>query len=159
MGIMRHPRASTLNAVFASNLPSTCIVLPIKIFGRLVNCPSSSISSLIVHSSYPADALPSSSCEPSDAALISLPSRIRSISKSNPSLSGGKSVSNCWKARCCIWSSATTRCIFVWTNASNAAKVYCCILGLIICASSLILCGVSTSSRLLCSATRMVPPR
>ena len=93
MGIMRHPRASALNAVFASNLPSTCIVLPIKKNRRLVNCPSSLILLLIVRISHPTDALPSSSCEPSDAALMSLPSHIRSIIKSNPSRSGGKSTS------------------------------------------------------------------
>ena len=123
MGTMRHPRASALNAVFASNLPST----------RIVDCPSSSISLFIIHSSYPADDLPSHSHEPSDAASMSLPSRNCSISESNPSLSGGESVSNRCKVCCCIWFSATTRCMFVWTNASNAAKVYCCILGLIIC--------------------------
>ena len=123
----------------------------------IVNCPSSLISSLIVHFSHPADALPLSSCEPYGAASMSLPSRNRSIIKSNAFLSGWKSVSIHWKACYFIWASATTRCIFVWTNASNAAKVYCCILGLIICATSLILCGVSTSGRLLCSVTRMVP--
>ena len=42
MGMMRQPRASTLKAVFASSLPSTCIVLPIRLFYRFVGCPSSS---------------------------------------------------------------------------------------------------------------------
>ena len=153
MGIMRHPRASTLNAVFASNLLPTHIVPPNNIFRRIVDCPSSLILSPIAHSSHPADALSSSSHEPSDAALMSLPSRNRSISKSMPSLSGGKSVSIRWKACCCICVSATTRCIFALMNASNDANVYCCILSLIICASSLILCGVSTSGILLRSAT------
>ena len=60
IGIMRHPRASALNAVFASDLPSTHIVPPSMIVGRLVDCPSSWIASAIVHSSHPADALPSS---------------------------------------------------------------------------------------------------
>ena len=76
MWIMRHPRASALNAVFASNLPSTRMVLPSIIVGRLVGCPGSSILSSIVHNSHPADALPSSSREPSDAASIAWPSRI-----------------------------------------------------------------------------------
>ena len=156
MGIMRHPRASALNAVFTSNFPSTRIVLPNIMFRRLVDCPSSLISSLIVHISYPAGALPLSSREPSDAASMSSPSRNCSISKSNSSLSGGKSVSIRWKSCCFIWVPATTRCIFALMNASNATNVYCCILSLIICASALIICGVSTPGRLLCSAARMV---
>ena len=32
-------------------------------------------------------------------------------------------------------------------NVTNAANVYCCILGCIICSSALILCGVLTSGR------------
>ena len=61
MGMMRLPRASALNAVFASSLPSTQIVLPIRIFRRFVSCPSSLTSSLSTHMIHPADALPSSS--------------------------------------------------------------------------------------------------
>ena len=71
--------------------------------GCFVSCPSSSRSLHIAHSIHPADALPLSSCEPSDAASMSLPSHIRSIISSYPSLSGEKSVSICWKVCCCIW--------------------------------------------------------
>ena len=157
MGMIRQPRNSALNAVFASSLLPTRIVLPIRIFRRFVSWPSSSTSLLIAHMIHLADALPSWSREPSDAASMSLPSRSRCINSSNPPLSGGKSVSIRWKACCCIWSLTTTRCLFAWTNASNAAYMYCCIRGLIICAASLIFCGGSTSGRLLCSMTRMVP--
>ena len=121
IGMMRHPGASALNAVFASSRLSTSIVLPIRIFRRFVTCPYSSRWLLIAQISQPTDALPSSSHEYSDAASMSLPSHIRSIISSNPSLSGGKSLSIRWKLCCCIWSSAITRCIFVWTNALNAA--------------------------------------
>ena len=112
MGMTRQPKASALNAVFAYCLPSTRIGLPIRIFRHFVSCPSLSTSLLIAHMIHPADALPSSSRELSDAASMSLPSLIHCIISSNHSFSGGKSVSICWKTCCCIWSSATTRCIF-----------------------------------------------
>ena len=154
---MRHPRASALNAVFSSDLPSTRIVLPSSIVGRLVGCPSSSIASAIVQSSHPADALPSSSCDPSDAASMFWPSRILARSISNPSLSGGKSNSKRLKVRCCIGSSATTRCIFALTKFKNVSMVYCCMRGLKLVMALLIFCSGSSSGRLLCSATRVAP--
>ena len=157
IGIMRHPRASALNAVFSSDLRSTRIVFPSIIVGRRISCPSSSIPSAIVHSSHPADALPSSSLDPSDAASMVRPSRILISSISNPSLSGGKSASKRLKVCCCIVSSATTRCIFAFTNVLKFSKVYCRMLGLIIILASLLFCGSSNSGRLLCSANRVVP--
>ena len=54
------------------------------------------------------------------------------------------------------WYTVIRACKF---GLAESAECYCCILGLIICASSLILCSVLTSSRLLCSTTRMVPRR
>ena len=130
---------------------------PISVKSRTATCPSSSRPLLIAQINQPADALPLSSHEASDATSMSLPLRIRCIISLNPSLSSGKSLSIRWKVCCCIWSSATTWCIFAWTNASNAMYEYGCILGLMICASLLIFCSVSTSGRLLCSATSMIP--
>ena len=72
IAMMRQLRASALNAVFASSLPSTSIVPPIRVFRCFVSCPSSSRSSLIVQINQPTDALSSSSREPSDVALMSL---------------------------------------------------------------------------------------
>ena len=83
---------------------------------------------------------------------------LNTLSPQNVSLLG-KSVSIRWKVCWCIWSLTSTRCIFGCTNASNAAYLYCCSHGLITCASSLILCGVSTSGRLLCSVMSMAPWR
>ena len=109
--MMRHPKASALNAVFSTDLPSTRIVLPSSNVGRLVGCPSSSIVSAIVQSSHPPDALPPSSREPSVAASMFWPAPILARSNSKPSLSGGKSNNKRLKFRCCIGLSGTTRCI------------------------------------------------
>ena len=158
-GFMRHPRASALNAVFSSDLPSTRIVPPSMIVGRLVCCPSSSSASSIVQKKNPAAALPSSSLDPSDAASMVWPSRICAMNASNPSLSGGKSTSNLLKVCCCICTSVTTKCMLALTKSTNASKVYYRMLGLIVIMASLILCGSLISGRLLCSATRVVPHR
>ena len=155
--MMRHPRASALNAVFSSDLPSTHIVPPSIIVGCLIDYLSSSSASAIVHSSHPTDALTLSSREPSDAASMVWPSPILAMSISNPSLSCGKSKTKRLKVRCCIGSSATTRCIFALTKFKNATTVCCCMLGMIIIMASLIFCGGSFSGRLLCSATRVAP--